>query len=355
MTRRRKLLIGMAGVVVLAAGTGTGLVLFGADDDGGTAGAAEEAAPTVEKVQRTNLTEFEELGGTLGYGSTSPLSLAGQGTITALPAAGTVLDRGTVVAEVNGLGIPLFLGDRPLWRPLQEGVTDGPDVEIIEANLKELGFAGSSTVKVDQVFTAGTAKAIAKWQKARGLPDSGVLLPGDVVVQPHPVRVAEVTGATGSPAGGPIMNVSGTERRVELTIAASRQGLLAVGDAVSVELPDDTKLPGQVAEVGTVITPGNQQQGTSPSFEVVVALDDPTAAGTLDAAPVKVAITKTAANDVLAVPVRALLALSEGGYAVERVTGVATELVAVKIGAFADGLVEVQGDLAEGDEVVVPG
>jgi hypothetical protein len=58
---------------------------------------------------------------------------------------------------------------------------------------------------------------------------------------------------------------------------------------------------------------------------------------------------------VLAVPANALLALLEGGYAVERVTdGGGTELVAVETGLFADGWVEVSGDLAEGDEVVVP-
>ena len=53
---------------------------------------------------------------------------------------------------------------------------------------------------------------------------------------------------------------------------------------------------------------------------------------------------------VLAVPVGALVALSEGGYAVQ----VATEgLVAVETGLFAKGLVEVTGDgVAEGIAVV---
>ena len=99
------------------------------------------------------------------------------------------------------------------------------------------------------------------------------------------------------------------------------------------------------------------------TIEVTIALDDPSQAGSFDEAPVTVRVVTDAARDVLAVPVDALLALAEGGYAVERVTGdtgdtggtSGTELVPVEIGAFADGWVQVTGDVAEGDEVVVPG
>jgi multidrug efflux pump subunit AcrA (membrane-fusion protein) len=72
---------------------------------------------------------------------------------------------------------------------------------------------------------------------------------------------------------------------------------------------------------------------------------------------VVVRVVTSAAEGVLAVPVDALMALAEGGYAVERVgTGPdgASELVAVELGAFADGWVEVTGDVAEGDQVEVP-
>ena len=50
----------------------------------------------------------------------------------------------------------------------------------------------------------------------------------------------------------------------------------------------------------------------------------------------------------------ALVALAEGGYAVE-VTGPDgnRDYRAVSIGEFADGWVEITGDLSEGDEVVV--
>jgi hypothetical protein len=56
------------------------------------------------------------------------------------------------------------------------------------------------------------------------------------------------------------------------------------------------------------------------------------------------------------VPVEAVLALSEGGYAIEVVDGEggATHLVGVELGVFADGMVEIVGDVDAGAEVVVP-
>ena len=58
---------------------------------------------------------------------------------------------------------------------------------------------------------------------------------------------------------------------------------------------------------------------------------------------------------MLAVPVNALLALAEGGYAVEVERDGRRALVGVETGLFADGQVEVSGQgLAAGDRVVVP-
>ena len=84
---------------------------------------------------------------------------------------------------------------------------------------------------------------------------------------------------------------------------------------------------------------------------VVVELES--ASEVFDEAPVKVLVEKDAARDVLAVPVAALVALAEGGYALERVgDGNTTALVGVELGAMVDGIVEVRGDIAEGDIVV---
>jgi multidrug efflux pump subunit AcrA (membrane-fusion protein) len=101
---------------------------------------------------------------------------------------------------------------------------------------------------------------------------------------------------------------------------------------------------------------GGDDKGGSGEAKInlTVALDDPGAAGKLVAGPVRVQFTGTTAKAVLVVPLTALLALSEGGYAVEVKNGAHRSLVAVKTGLFAKGLVEVSGaGLAAGEQVVV--
>jgi hypothetical protein len=92
------------------------------------------------------------------------------------------------------------------------------------------------------------------------------------------------------------------------------------------------------------------------TFELLVALDDLGLVAGLDEAPVEVKVVTEAHAGVMAVPVTALLALAEGGYAVEVDNGDGTtRLVGVDPGLYADGLVEVSSTgLQPGDMVVVP-
>ncbi len=81
-----------------------------------------------------------------------------------------------------------------------------------------------------------------------------------------------------------------------------------------------------------------------------MTLDQPAVIARLDSADVQVDFVAETHKGVLAAPVGALLALSEGGYAVQVEGG---GLVAVEIGIFAKGLVEVKGDgLVAGTRVV---
>jgi len=347
--RRAVVLVVLAGAV--AAG---GVVAVGASGEGTDDPADTEAqAPAATAlVRRTDLVEHEDLDGTLGYGDAHALRVGRSGTVTGVPAPGTVLGRGDAVAEVDGSPVPLVFGDKPLWRPLAVG-DEGPDVAILEAHLVETGVATAAQLTVDEKFTSSTAAAVKRWQESLGRERTGRVEPGDVVVQPGPVRVSEQVAELGAPSPGEVVEVTATERRVTLDLAATRHDLVAAGDGVTVTLPDGTTVEGTVQSVGTVVTV--PEQGGTATVEVVITMADPAAGSAFDEAPVDVAVERSRAEGVLAVPVEALVALAEGGYAVEVAgSGGTTTLVGVNIGAFATGLVEVTGELHEGDAVVVP-
>jgi peptidoglycan hydrolase-like protein with peptidoglycan-binding domain len=281
-----------------------------------------------------------------------------RGTVTWLPLEGAVIERGDPLYELDGepSGI-LMYGSRPAWREMSEGL-EGEDVRQLQENLIALGFGDSLTAS--GVFDAATTAAVKAWQAGLGHPETGVVGFGVVVFQPGAVRVSAQAVALGDTvtSGIEVLAATSTERTVTVDLSADDQALVTVGDEVEVDLPDGTRTTGRVATVGTVATPPEEGQGSTPTIEVTIALDEPGATGTVDQAPVDVLITTLAREDVLAVPVNALLALLEGGYAVE-VMGAdgATHLVGVETGVFEDGWVEVDvpsGGLAEGDQVVVP-
>jgi multidrug efflux pump subunit AcrA (membrane-fusion protein) len=104
---------------------------------------------------------------------------------------------------------------------------------------------------------------------------------------------------------------------------------------------------GTVKEIGTVAEPDKDASGQpngKATVTVTITLDDPGAAGPLDSTPATVSFTKGKHEGVLAVPVGALLALAEGGYAVEVDEAGKRRLVAVKTGLFSGGQVEISGD-----------
>ena len=280
-----------------------------------------------------------------------------RGTVTWLPDEGSVVERGEPLYELDGQpsGI-LMYGERPAWRAMSEG-TQGADVEQLQANLLELGF-DDGELQATGSFDAATVAAVKDWQTSLGRPASGNVALGDVVFQPNSLRVAAQSVALGDTvaAGVEVLKATTTERVVTIDLAADDQGLVSVGDSVAVTLPDGGTTNGTVTNVGTVAQ--TDPNGGTSTVEVTVVLDDPASSGTIDQAPVEVAITTFERPDVLTVPVNALVALLEGGYAVEAVgADGTTQLVAVETGIFQDGWVEIDvpnGGLNEGDFVVVP-
>lgn len=175
-----------------------------------------------------------------------------------------------------------------------------------------------------------------------------------------------------------MLSATSTVRQVSIALDTSEQSEVAVGDRVTITLPNNQTTPGVVSSMGTVATTpptssgsassssssnssssGSSSSGSSsPTITVLVNPTDPAATGTWDQAPVNVAITSGVVTNALAVPVAALRAQPGGGYAVE-VAGADGfhHLVAVNLGLFDDaaGMVQVTGtSLVVGQHVVVP-
>jgi hypothetical protein len=129
----------------------------------------------------------------------------------------------------------------------------------------------------------------------------------------------------------------------------------SVGAEVSIELPNGSHTTGKISSVGTVATIPDGTEGASrtPTVDLLVTLNDAGVVGKLDGAPVTVSFVSQRKDNVLTVPVGALLALAEGGYAVEDLDG---NLIPVDLGLFAGGDVEVSGaGLRDGLTIKVAG
>ncbi len=345
----------LAVVAGLLAATGVVAVSRSGGDGASGDGAAVGPATATAKVTRQDLVARTEVDGTLGYAGEMAVLNQAQGTVTSVPKVGTVVERGQTLYSVANRPVPLLYGDLPAWRRMAENV-DGDDTLQLEENLFALGHATESEMLVDGKFTAATTTAVKRWQKAMGVEQTGVIEVGEAVFLPGALRVAEVKAAAGgsAPPGSPVLTGTSTSRVVTVDLDATRQSLVKARDMVEIKLPNGSTTAGTVADVGTVARA--QGQGEKRAIEVTVTPDDPSATGALDQAPVKVGITSSRREGVLAVPVNALLALAEGGYGVRVVDGSAGgRIVVVETGLFSRGLVEVSGDgLAEGLDVEVP-
>lgn len=317
--------------------------------------AGNEDLPTVPVV-RTDLTRTFDIDGTLGHGPSTPVSGGGAGRITWLPAAGRVIGRGDPAYRINDREVPLLYGAAPLWRTLAAGVADGSDVRILERNLKALGYAGDLTV--DRTFTWATARAVQRWQKDLGRPRTGSVAPDDVVVRPAAIRVTTVAATLGADPGRVLFTASGTGTVVIVPVPVHEAGVARAGATVRVELPGGREINGRISDVGTTASstagPESQtgQRTETATVPVTVTL---AATDTLDGSPVTVGFSSGERRGVLAVPVSALLATSDRGYAVRVADGDSTvRTVPVQLGIFEGDAVEVTGELREGMRVQVP-
>jgi peptidoglycan hydrolase-like protein with peptidoglycan-binding domain len=350
---RRRIVI--AGGVLAAAALAAGVAALGGADDPGAPATAHAAVGGTASVERRDLVDRAEISGRLGYAEGGTLAAGTAGTLTSLPDAGAVVERGAALYELDDAPARFLLyGRLPAWRDFTPWMTDGEDIRQLERNLRALGDDPDGDLTIDDDWDWATTAAVERFQDERGLTKDGSLLQGEVLFRSGPTRIGDAKATVGdvvSP-GRPLADVSATERRVTVDLEATRQRLARKGDTVTVDMPTGKTVRGRIVEVGKVAAPPTQE-GADATIEVTIELRGKAARGTgLDQAPVDVGFAIERRKGVLAVPVKALLARQGGGFAVEVVEGGARRMVDVQPGLYADDFVEVEGDVREGDAVV---
>jgi peptidoglycan hydrolase-like protein with peptidoglycan-binding domain len=378
-------LIGAVVVVAVLAGGGWWLTSRGAAASPPTGAAAESdtsSATTTAAVERKTLTVTDDFNGTLGFAGDYHVLGGLSGVLTWTVPTGTVVTAGKRLYETNGHDrTSLMYGSRPAWRTMESGVTNGADIFQLETNLRKLGFTRKSD-KIDGHWDARTTAAVKRWQRKAGLPVDGRVDLGEVVFLPEAIRVTEISAALGTMVGqgGPVLSGTSNRRVVSLDLDAADRAVFEVGKGVQVKLPDGSTVAGKIASIGRIADTSTDQQGnTTTTLPVTITLDDPTSGGDLDQASVTITVVRSSRENVLVVPINALLALREGGYAVEVVDGGGssaaapssspslgspagsaspgerTHLVRVVPGLFDHGNVEITATgIQPGDLVVVP-
>lgn len=355
-------------VVVIAASAATAVLVAESGGGSATAAGATPASATAPVI-RTTLASRQQVAGTLERsGSYTVVWQQSAGTLSWLPSPGAVIRRGQVLYRVDGQPVWLLYGRQSAWQTLSLGVADGSDVLQLKRNLRALGFTAGGALTVNDHFDWATEVAIEEWQRAEGVPETGELALGTIAFLPGSVRVTATPAFPGTPVqpGTPVLDLTSSDLVVNVALDPSLRQLVRVGDHVQIQLPEGQTTAGRVSHIGaatgapaqqtatgtasagttdssgqTTGDAGQSSSGPTATVPVTVSLDRPKAARGLDQVPVEVAITNTVHRNVLAVPVGALLALANGGYAVAVEDHGTRTLIAVRPGIFDGNRVEV--------------
>jgi peptidoglycan hydrolase-like protein with peptidoglycan-binding domain len=353
--RRKRLLVGAIAVVIVAASAVTA-IQFGGNplaDAGSESGDVSDEASAADSrdeldtvgIERGDLTSTSEFTGELGFGESWPLSLTVDGIVTGARPLGTVVDFGESLIEIDDHRVFLVEGDVPMFRDLEltSPRVAGEDVAQLQRFLITQGFDRDGTLEADGVFDSDTRRAVMDWQEATWQQQTGRVTRSQMVFNPDPLRIA------GDQRIGAVfeqLEVTAWEPTVTVDVANRDRPLLTVGTPVTIEFGDGTEVDGTVSEQISV----PQDDGTTQARSTI----EPNGEVPGETGQVTIAVDATLASDVMIVPVGALLALAEGGYAVEVADGSGTShLVGVDVGEILDGKAEVTGALQVGDSVLV--
>ncbi len=167
---------------------------------------------------------------------------------------------------------------------------------------------------------------------------------------------AAASASSGAASAQAILQTTSTQEVVTVALDATKQTEAVVGAPVTVQLPDGSTVNGKITQVSPVAqssssssasgTAGASGSGSSSTptatIPVTITLTGRTRLSGLDQAAVSVNFAQQRANNVLSVPVTALIATQGGGYAVQEATS-PRRLIPVTPGLFAAGYVQISG------------
>lgn len=355
--RRRTLLGGVSVVAMVGIGSAGAL----ADSMGASNVSATEAEPEAHRstaaVVRGDLTAEQEFRAAVSFGDTWSPTTDLAGTVTDHHPIGHVVALGGVLVRVDDQ--PLFLaeGAMPMYRELRRIDTrfrdengdrltlqEGFDVAQLQYFLVQAGFDADGAMTVDGTFGKSTETAVEEWQESVGLSPTGRIDNSQIVFSPDAVRIASAARVGDRFSS---LEVNNAKPAVLVDTSNRDRGAFTVGAVVDVELANEGTRPGTVDKQEQVTA-----QDGSTVWRTTILAD-----GELPGATTTATVTahRTVASDALIVPVSALLALAEGGFAVEVITETGSVLTAVEVGEVLDGQAEVEGNLENDDRVVVAG
>lgn len=320
----------------------------------GDPGTAETETVTVDRRDVTNSLRVTAL---VGFGPIRTFPTRAGGIVTWAPEQGTVLSPGDVAVMIDNRPVILATGDMPAYRELRlvpftqldragnpVGLQRGPDVDQLHDFLIDQGFDDDGELRSEEIFGTSTDRAARAWQASIGHDSDGIVNDRHLVFVPGPIRV-ESDLLIGEPFDG--FSYTGTDVLLTIDAATTARRYFAVGSSVEVRA-GDLVTDGTVTKSTRTLDPASG----SARQTVLVAVDGVSPDELGDTVDVHGSVVE--ASDALAVPVRALLALAEGGWALDVVTDDGSaELVGVELVRVVGTTAVIDG-LEEGTEVVVP-
>lgn len=293
-------------------------------------------------VHRGTLTVKTSAGGTLS-GSPAPLAFTSQaaGVVTAVPPVGSTITQGQVLYRLNNEPVVLLYGSTPVYRSFAPSMSPGPDVVQLEEDLNQLGFGHAYGLTADGDFNFADEQAVRAFNAAEGLPAGDMIAQGSVLFEPGPVFVAAVNAGLGQSiaAGGTVVTLDLRVPSVSVQLSSGQAAGIAPGTPASVRLSaPSTSLSAKVRYVA---------QGAPGNVQIAVAVNNPPANLPLTSQSVFVTFDVQVLRNVYIVPIAALVALLQGGYALqERLSGGRFRYIRVTVGALdnLDALAQVGGD-----------